>query len=390
MTVFDEIIDRSQTNSVKHDLKETVFGRKDVIPLWVADMDFRAPECISEAIKERASHEIYGYSFRPDSFYNAAFGWMKRRYKWEPHKNWFSFSPGIVPGINMTILALTSPADKIVIQPPVYFPFFDAVKNNKRTLIENPLFLRNGRYFMDFEDLEEKLKKGVKMLILSNPHNPGGSVWTEDELKKLGSLCHKYNTLIISDEIHADIIFNGNHFTPMASVSDDIAQRTISFFSPSKTFNIAGLATSVAVIPNPVLKKKYDAMVEQLHIGNGNLFGTVAFEAAYNHGDKWLDELLEYLWGNVLFIEDYLNSNIPSIKMIKPEGTYLAWLDCNDLNIPKEDIHRFMIEQAKVGFNEGKSFGSNGKGFERLNFGCPRKILEKALNNISGALKKFS
>lgn len=389
MTVFDKIIDRGQTNSVKHDLKQTVFGREDVIPLWVADMDFRVPECISEAIKERASHEIYGYSFRPDSFYDAAINWMKRRYGWKPSKDWFSFSPGIVPGISMTILALTNPGDKIVIQPPVYFPFFDAVKKNKRTLIENPLVLKEGRYDIDFHDLEEKLKTGVKMLILSNPHNPGGSVWTKEELKNLGTLCHRYNTLIISDEIHADIVFERNYFTPMASVSEDIAQLTISFFSPSKTFNIAGLATSVAVIPNPVLKKKYDAIVEQLHIGNGNLFGTLAFEAAYNHGDKWLDELLEYLWGNVLFIEDYINKNIPSLKMIKPEGTYLAWLDCNQLNIEQEKIHQFMIDRAKVGLNEGKSFGDNGKGFERLNFGCPRKILEKALNNISGALNKF-
>ncbi len=389
MALFDDIICRKQTNSVKHDLKQSVFGREDVIPLWVADMDFRVPECISEAIKERASHEIYGYSFRPDSFYDAAIGWMKRRYSWKPSKDWFSFSPGIVPGINMTILALTNPGDKIVIQPPVYFPFFDAVKKNKRTLIENPLVFREGRYDIDFHDLEEKLSTGVKMLILSNPHNPGGSVWTKEELKKMGALCHKYNTLIISDEIHADIVFERKDFTPMASVSEDIAQLTISFFSPSKTFNIAGLATSVAVIPNPVLKKKYDAIVEQLHIGNGNLFGTIAFEAAYNHGDKWLDELLEYLWGNVLFIEDYINKNIPTIKMIKPEGTYLAWLDCNQLNIEQGKIHQFMIDQAKVGLNEGKSFGDNGKGFERLNFGCPRKILEKALNNISGALNKF-
>lgn len=387
---FDEIIDRTNTNSVKHDLKETIFGRNDVIPLWVADMDFRVPQCVSDAIQRRASHEIYGYSFRPDSFYSAAINWMRRRYNWNPPKEWFSFSPGIVPGINMTILALTSPGDKIAIQPPVYFPFFDAVKNNKRNLVENPLILRNGRYYMDFEDLENKLKKGVKMLILSNPHNPGGSVWTKDELKHAGELCHKYNALIISDEIHADIIFGEHRFTPMASISEETAHRTISFFSPSKTFNIAGLATSIAIIPNPVLRKKYNSIIEQIHIGNGNLFGTIAFEAAYNGGDKWLDQLLEYLWNNVRFIDHYLKTNIPDIKMIIPEGTYLAWLDCNSLNIPQQNIHDFMVKEAYVGFNEGSTFGRNGKGFQRLNFGCPKIVLEQALKNIYAALEKIS
>jgi len=386
---FDEFIDREGTLSVKHGLKEKLFGRNDIIPMWVADMDFKSPNCVSEALQERAKHQIYGYSYRPDSFYQAAKEWLKRRHQWEINTKWLSFTPGIVPGVNLTILALTQPGDKVMIQPPVYFPFFEGIKKNNRTLVENRLKLENKRYQIDFEDFENQLKNGVKLFILSNPHNPGGNVWTEEELRKMGELCLKYNTLIISDEIHADIVYPPNVFRPLASLSEEIANQTVTFISPSKTFNIAGLASAVSVIPNKVTREAFNNMLDRLHIANGNLFGTVAFEAAYRYGDEWLDQLLEYLGENIKLITKKIDNEIEGIHVIQPEGTYLAWLDCRELPLDNSKIHQFMIDEAKVGMNDGASFGVNGEGFQRLNFGCPKSVLEKSLSQIEKAVQKL-
>jgi len=386
---FDEFINREGTLSVKHGLKEKLFGRDDIIPMWVADMDFKSPDCVSEALQERAKHQIYGYSYRPDSFYQAAKDWLKRRHRWEIDTKWLSFTPGIVPGVNLTILALTQPGDKVMIQPPVYFPFFEGIKKNNRTLVENRLKLENGRYQIDFEDFENQLKNGVKLFILSNPHNPGGNVWTEEELRKMGELCLKYNAMIISDEIHADIVFPPNVFRPLASLSEEIAEQTVTFISPSKTFNIAGLASAVSVIPDKVTREAFNNMLDRLHIANGNLFGTVAFEAAYRYGDEWLDQLINYLGENLKFITEKVDNEIEGIHVIQPEGTYLAWLDCRELPLDNSKIHQFMIDEAKVGMNDGASFGENGKGFQRLNFGCPKSVLEKALSQIETAVGKL-
>jgi len=386
---FDEYINREETLSVKHGLKEKLFGRNDIIPMWVADMDFKSPDCVSEAIQERAKHQIYGYSYRPDSFYQAAKEWLKRRHQWEINTKWLSFTPGIVPGVNLTILALTQPGDKVMIQPPVYFPFFEGIKKNNRTLVENRLVLENGRYQIDFEDFENQLKNGVKLFILSNPHNPGGNVWTEEELRKMGELCLKYNTKLISDEIHADIVYPPNVFRPLASLSEEIAEQTVTFISPSKTFNIAGLASAVSVISNKVIREAFNNMLDRLHIANGNLFGTVAFETAYRDGDEWLDQLIDYLSENLKLITERVDNEIEGINVIQPEGTYLAWLDCRELPIDNSKIHQFMIDEAKIGMNDGASFGENGRGFQRLNFGCPRSVLEKALNQIETAVKKL-
>ncbi len=385
---FDEIISRANTNSVKYDWRKKLFGREDVLPMWVADMDFRVPPAVRQAIMERARHEIYGYSIRPESFYQSIMNWTNRRYGWSIAPEWLAFTPGIVPAVNLTILGLTEPGDKIMIQPPVYFPFFQAIRKNKRTLVENRLQLRNGRYHIDMENFEEQLKSGVKLFILCNPHNPGGSVWTREELKAMGELCVRYNTIIIADEIHADIVFPDHVYTPMASVSGDIAQNTITFLAPSKTFNIAGLSTAIGIIPNRRLRGEFDEMIEKIHLWHGNIFGNVALEAAYNYGEQWLDELLEYLAGNLKLISEFVEK-IPGIQLIKPEGTYLAWLDCRELPVEDEEINRFMVEQAKVGMNEGSTFGKNGAGFQRLNFGCPRKTLTTALENIEQAVKKL-
>ena len=386
---FDEIIPRTNTKSVKYDLRDKLFGKEDILPMWVADMDFRVPPAVSEAISERTRHEIYGYSIRPESFYQSVMSWTNRRYGWSIQPEWLTFTPGIVPGVNLSIMTLTDPGEKVMIQPPVYFPFFQAVKKNGRQLVENRLILHDGRYYVDMDNFEQQLKSGVKLFILSNPHNPGGSVWTYDELKTMGELCVRYGAIIIADEIHSDIVFPGHVYTPMASISKAIAQNTITFLAPSKTFNIAGLSTSIGIIPNRKLRQLFDEMIERIHLWHGNIFGNVALEAAYNYGEEWLDELLDYLIGNIQLIDDYINTRIPGIRLIKPEGTYLAWLDCRELPVENDRINRFMVEKAGVGMNEGSTFGENGKGFQRLNFGCPRKTLKTALEKIEQAVSEI-
>jgi len=291
---FDKIINREHTASVKFDLRKEVFGKEDILPMWVADMDFETPDFVIDTLKKRLEHPILGYSYRPDSYYQSIINWVKRRHQWIIKKEWISFSPGIVPAINMAIMAYTEPGDQIIVQPPVYHPFFSAIKNNHRIQVDNPLTLQNGRYFIDFNDLKAKLKD-AKMILLSNPHNPGGSVWSKEELQTLGELCVENDVLIMADEIHSDLVFKPAQYVPMASLSPEIANQTVTFIAPSKTFNMAGLATSSVVISNNILKEKFDQILDTIHISMGNIFGAVASEAAYTHGDEWLDELLEYL-----------------------------------------------------------------------------------------------
>ncbi|MFP4024233.1 MAG: MalY/PatB family protein [Thiohalospira sp.] len=385
---FDEIINRENTASVKFDLRKVVFGKEDIIPMWFADMDFKTPEFIIDALKKRLEHPILGYSYRPDSYFQSIIKWVKRRHQWDIEKDWISFSPGIVPAINMAIMAYTKPGDKIIVQPPVYHPFFSAIKNNNRIQIENPLVLKNGRYYFDFEDLKKKVKD-AKMILLSNPHNPGGSVWAKEELQKLGEMCVKNNVLIMADEIHADLVFKPAKFVPMASVTPEIANQTTTFIAPSKTFNMAGLATSSVINSNPSLKEKYDQVLDAIHIGMGNIFGTVASEAAYNYGDQWLDELLVYLSQNMDFVEQYFSEHIPDIKVIRPEGTYLMWLDCSGLNLKNKDLKDFMINDAGLGFNDGRMFGTGGDGFMRMNVASPKQAIKIALNKLREAVNKL-
>lgn len=382
---FDEIINRENTASVKYDLRKEVFGKEDVIPMWVADMDFRTPDFIINAIKERANHEVFGYSIRPKSYFNSIVNWLKKRHQWEIKSEWISFSPGIVPAINMAVMAYTKPGDKIVVQPPVYFPFFSAIQENNRIQVENPLILKDGRYCIDFDDLDQKLKD-AKMLILSNPHNPGGSVWTRNELKQLGDLCIKHNVLIMADEIHADLVYKNYKFVPMASISEKIANNTVTFIAPSKTFNIAALATSSVICSNKELKAKYDKVLDTIHVGLGNVFGTVASEAAYTYGEEWLEQLMEYLENNLNFLENFIHDELPQIKMIRPEGTYLVWLDCSELDLKGKDIKDFMIYDVGVGMNDGRMFGTGGDGYMRINIACPKSTLENALHKLKKSI----
>ena len=382
---FDEIINRENTSCEKWDSRLEIFGTHDVIPMWVADMDFKTPDFIINAIKERLKHEVFGYSSKPKSYYTSIINWVKKKHNWDINEEWIAFSPGVVPALSILVLAFSEPNNKIVIQPPVYHPFAFVINENNRQIIENPLKLKENRYYIDFEDLAEKLK-GARLFILSNPHNPGGMVWTKDELEKIGKLCIENNVLILADEIHSDLVFPPHKYTPMASISSEIADITITCIAPSKTFNMAALATSSVIISNKELKKRYDSVLHTIHVGMGNVFGIAASQAAYTHGKEWLEQLLSYIEKNINYVEKYLVENIPQIRMIRPEGTYLIWLDCRKLNLNGTDLNKFFISSAKVGLNDGRMFGSGGEGFMRMNVACPLKMVQNALDKIKDAV----
>jgi len=308
---FDEPVKREGTNCIKYDLREETFGIKDVIPMWVADMDFITPDFIIKALQNRLKHEIFGYSFRPGEYFKSIIDWLETRHNWRVDKEWICFCPGIVPALNFCTLAFTRPGDSIIVQPPVYFPFFSAVESHGRKLIYNRLIESEGRWIMDYDSLIAGIDGKTKMIFISNPHNPIGRVWSPDELNKLAEICLKNNILILSDEIHCDLVLPGFRHTPYASLSGKIAENTITCIAPSKTFNLAGLSTSSVIISNPVLRKSFNRIVENLHVGNGNIFGTIASIAAYSYGHKWLDALLDYIDHNIDFVEGYCRKMIP-------------------------------------------------------------------------------
>ncbi len=386
---FDEIINREGTHSIKYDLREKLFGNKDALPLWVADMDFRTPDFVMDAIRQRADHEVLGYTIRPESFYEAIINWNRRKHGWEIKREWISFSPGVVPAVNMAIMAFSKPGDKVIVQPPVYHPFFHAIRNNDREVLENPLKLNNGRFEMDFDDLENKIDDRTSMILLSSPHNPGGTVWHAEELRRFGEICQKHGIIIISDEIHADLVLYDNKHTPLASLSPEIADITVTAMAPSKTFNLAALATSYVVASNPELLKKFNKVLEQVHVYMGNVFGTVALEAAYNHGSEWLEQLLDYIEDNIDFVDEYVKKNIPGVEVIIPEATYLVMLDFRKLGLNNKSLKDLMIHKAGVAMNDGASFGKQGDGFQRMNVACPRAILEEGLQKIEKAVKSL-
>ncbi len=384
---FDEIIERENTDSIKYDLRQLFFNKKDVIPMWVADMDFETPGFIQEAVKARTEHPIYGYSIKPNSYYQSIIKWLKDEHQWDVKKDEISFSPGVVPGVALAVMAYTKPGDKIVIQQPVYFPFFSTVLDNGRQLLENDLIEKDNYYTIDFEDLEKKLSDSkAKVLLTSNPHNPVGRVWTEDELNKMLELCKKHDVLLLSDEIHSDLIFKGHKHIPAAKLSDDAKNRCITFMAPSKTFNMAGLSTSFLVIQNPELKKEFDNVVDAYHLGFGNVFGNVALEAAYTKGKPWLESLISYLQVNINLVDEFLKKEIPEITFTPPESTYLLWLNCKSLNMDDESLNEFFINQASLGLSKGIIFGQGGSGFMRMNVACPTSLVEKALNQLKTAI----
>ena len=386
---FDEIIERRKTNSAKWDGVLKLFGDKDVLPMWVADMDIKAPPPVIEALKKRAEHGIYGYPLRPTSYYDAFIDWIRRHHDWKVEKEWLTFSPGVVTGLSVMILALSRPGDGVLVQPPVYYPFFELIENNGRQVVNNPLILEDGRYTMDFEDLEKRAGDNIKLMILCSPANPVGRVWEEEYLQRLGEFCLKNNIILISDEVHSDIVYSRFKHTPTATISKELAQRTITCMAPSKTFNLAGLQSSVIIIPDRDLRNRYKQLLKNIHIDMDNVFGMAAFESAYKFGEDWLTEFLIYLHKNLKFTIRYFEEKIPGIKVIEPEATYLVWLDCRSLGLNTRELKDFMIKKAKVGLDNGSIFGQGGEGFQRLNIACPRKTLEKGLRRIEAAVNSM-
>jgi cystathionine beta-lyase len=383
---FDEIINRSGTNAIKYDWKKEVFGKEDIIPMWVADMDFRTPDFIMEAIRQRANHEILGYTTRSAGFFQAIIDWFKRRQNWTIDASWIVFSPGIVPALSFAVRTFTSPGDKVIIQSPVYRPFSTVITGNQREILNNPLKLQKGRYFMDFDNLREQIDAKVKLILISHPHNPVGRVWTPAELSELADICLEHNITIISDEIHSDIIMPGHKHVPLAAISHALSEITVTCIAPSKTFNIAGLSTSVVVIPDKNKRDMFSREIDTAHLWLGNIFGNVALEAAYRNGDEWVDKLIIYISENFKFLDSYLKQYIPEIKLIRPDATYLAWLDMHELNMDDKGLKEFMIQKAGIGCNDGVSFGTGGEGFMRMNIGCPREMLQKALEKLNRAV----
>ncbi len=382
---FDKLIERKGSSCVKWDGMAKFLGAGEALPMWVADMDFLTPGYITEAIIKRANHGIFGYALRDEGYFTSLMSWLERRHQWKVERDWITFCPGVVPAVNMAVLAYTVPGDKIIVQPPVYFPFFTAVTDHNRTLVYNNMVMRNGRLCMDFENLEKLAKDGAKMLILSNPHNPGGSVWTKEELTQMAEICLKYNILILSDEIHCDLVYKPFKHTPVAGLTKEISMQTFTTVAPSKTFNLSGLATSSVIIENESLRKKFSDQVNHMHIGGGNIFGNIASEEAYLHGDTYVDELMDYLAKNIEILEKYIAEYLPKVKVTRPESTFLVWLDCREMNMNDDDLNKFFLQKAKVGMNPGIMFGSGGEGFMRMNIGCPAATLIKGLDQIKEA-----
>ncbi|HSH36201.1 MalY/PatB family protein [Schnuerera sp.] len=389
---FDQIINRENTNSTKWDpdtLKE-MFGTSDILPFWVADMDFKVADPIVDAVVKRAEHGIYGYATRTDSYFDAIINWTRNRFKWDIEKEWIEYTPGVVPAINFILQAFTKPGDKVLIQEPVYYPFKRSINNNNLKVVNSPLKYDGEKYEIDFVDLEEKIKdQDIKIFILCNPHNPVGKVWDKEDLIKIGNLCLENDVLVVSDEIHNDLVYSGNTHTMFASISEKFAMNSITCTAPSKTFNLAGMQASNIIIPNPKLMEEYRQVLEKHNISGQNPLSIVALEAAYNYGEEWLEELLIYLEGNIEFIFNYLIEHLPKAKFIKPEGTYLAWVDLREYEMNGERLEKTIIEKGKVAFDGGTWFGENGEGFIRINFACPRSLLEEGLSRLVNAVNRL-
>ena len=383
---FDELIDRRNTGAVKTDLCKKMFGTDDLIPLWVADMDFRTPDFIIDAINNRCKHPILGYTVPDEEYFNSIIRWIDARHGWKLERNWLGFLPGIVPGLAFAVNALTQTGDQIIIQPPVYPPFIHVPSKNDRELIYNPLKVVDGRFEMDLEDLEYKITDRTRMFILCNPHNPGGRTWDADTLIKVAEICHKHGVLVVSDEIHSDMALPGNVHTPFASVSELAEQNSITYMAPSKTFNMAGLVSSSYIIPNGEIRKKFSDFMNNSELANGNIFAYVAAQAAYENGTEWLTEMIRYIQGNVDYIVEFLGKNIPQIKPMIPQASFLIWLDCAGLEMNSHQLQDFMVKEARLGLNKGSTFGPGGEQHLRLNIGCSREVLKQAMEQLKSAI----
>lgn len=386
---FDEIVDRKNTRAAKYDERTKKFGTDDVIPLWIADMDFKTAKPIIDALVSKANEGIYGYTSRPDSYFESICNWKLRRNNWNIDKTLVSWSLGVVPTLAAIMNCFSNKGDNILIQTPVYSEFYEITEFLDRKVLENKLIEKNGIWEIDFSDFENKVKES-KIFLLCSPHNPLGIVWTKEELKKMVEICIKHDVLVVSDEIHSDLIFHNKEFVPTATISDEIKNHVISCISGTKTFNLAGLQASTTVFPNLKMKEKYDEFWSNMDICRNNAFSSVAMEAAFNDGEEWLEQVLDYISKNFDFIKDYCAKYIPKIKPNLPDATYLVWLDCRDLGLNNEELKNFMIKKAKLGLNEGDKFGRSLNGFMRLNAACPKSVLEEAMKQLKDAVDELT
>ena len=386
---FDTPIDRTHTWSIKHDFKKENGKADDILPLWVADMDFRSPDSVVEALKKAVDHGIFGYSRADESYFDAVAAWYQKRHHLTLQPEWMTCTPGIVFALSIAVRAFTQEGDAVLIQPPVYHPFGRAILRNKRTLVENPLVLKDGHYEMDLEDLEQKvLDEHVKLMILCNPHNPVGRVWTREELTALADICLRHHVYVISDEIHGDFVWQGHEQTPYASISEEACLHSMMCTAPSKTFNLAGMATSNLFIPDPEMRRKFRSELLDVGQENMNRLGLFACRAAYEGGGEWLDQLIGYLAGNLALVRDFCKNRVPQIQLVEPEGTYLAWLDCRELGMTDDELMAFFSDDAKVWLDPGTHSGEQGSGFMRFNLGSSRSVIAQALDQIEAAWKK--
>ena len=383
---FDKVLERHNTGSLKWDFCEIHDG-VEVLPMWVADMDFESPAEIVHAMEKRVKHGVFGYTTIPESYYKAVIDWMKRRFNWEIRKDWITTTPGVVSALSLAVLEFTEPGDKVIVQSPVYHPFYKIIRDNGRRVVENMLMREGNRYIMDYEDLEKLIDDNTRMLILCSPHNPVGRVWEKNELMKLSEICMENEILIVSDEIHSDLILEGNRHIPTASLSKEVEQNCFICTSASKTFNLAGLGCANIIIPNESLFKRYSHLCRNLWIDKPNLFGLVATEAGYRYGEEWLEQLLLYIKGNYELLVSTLKEQLPEVPVLPLEGTYLAWLDFKHIGLAASDLEEFLIKDAKVWFDDGHKFGSGGEGFQRINLACPKNILQEGLKRVIDAVR---
>lgn len=393
---FDREIDRSDTQSAKWGViqdpdnparwiaTDDYFGENRLLPLWVADMDFPAPQPVIDALVKRARHGIYGYTIQTERYHQSVVDWMDRRQGWKVDPTWILCTPGVVPAVNLLVRTFTRPGQKVLVQRPVYYPFFNAIENNAAEMVSSNLILNGSRYEMDFDDFEKKAAdRETTLFVLCSPHNPVGRVWTPKELRRIGDICLKHEVLVVADEIHADLIYKGVTFTPFATLGEKMAQNTVVCTAPSKTFNLAGLHTSNIIIPNPSLRYRFQQTLNSCGMGKwASPFGVLACETAYREGEPWLEQVMAYIEGNLDYLQEFIQNHIRGIRVIRPEGTYLVWLDCRELGLDKRGLKRLLLEKARIFPDEGFIFGPEGEGFERINIACPRSILKEALERV--------
>ena len=380
---FDKIIDRTGSGDLKHEVLKERYGRGDLLPLWVADMDFETPAFITDALRRRLDHSLFGYTVVPEELWSTVIQWIQDHHQWTVQREWLTYIPGIVKGIGMAINVFVKEDEKVIIQPPVYHPFRLTPEGNHRKVVFNPLKQRaDGSYDMDFEQLAEVVDEKCKLLILSNPHNPAGICWSVETLRRLAHFCHEHGIIVISDEIHSDMALFGNHHVPFASVSDEAAQCSITFGAPSKTFNIAGIVSSYAIVPNPTLRRRFYSWLEANEFNDPPLFPPIATIAAYSQGEEWRRQMLNYVEENIRFVEDYCREYLPKIKPLRPEASFLVWLDCRELRLTHNELIDLFVNRAHLALNDGAMFGPGGEGFMRMNVGTPRTILKEALDRL--------